>query len=50
MSLIILDYVPGTVTIDNYTYKSRLMLLTLLRLTIFYIKLNFLVNSSEGRI
>ncbi len=48
--LIILAYLPGVVSLYNYSYKAGLMLLTLLLLAGVYTGLEFLVHSPWGRI
>lgn len=48
--LILFAYVPGVVSLYNYSYKAGLMLLTLLVLALVYTGLEFLVNSPWGRI
>jgi neutral amino acid transport system permease protein len=48
--LILFAYVPGVVSLYNYSYKAGLMLLTLLVLALVYTGLEFLVHSPWGRI
>ena len=48
--LILFAYIPGVISLYNYTYKAGLMLLTLGVLTLIYIGLEILVNSPWGRI
>lgn len=49
-ALILLAYIPGVISLYNYTYKAGLMLLTLGVLALIYTGLEFLVNSPWGRI
>ena len=48
--LILFAYIPGVISLYNYTYKAGLMLLTLGCLTLIYVGLELLVNSPWGRI
>ncbi|MFM8296161.1 MAG: branched-chain amino acid ABC transporter permease [Microcystaceae cyanobacterium] len=49
-ALILFAYLPGVVSLYNYSYKAGLMLLTLLILAAVYTGLEFLVHSPWGRI
>ncbi|MFM7384380.1 MAG: branched-chain amino acid ABC transporter permease [Microcystaceae cyanobacterium] len=49
-ALILFAYLPGVVSLYNYSYKAGLMLLTLLLLAAVYTGLEFLVHSPWGRI
>ena len=48
--LLLVVYITGIIAIENYTYKSGLMLLVLIALAIVYFGLELLVNSPWGRV
>ncbi len=48
--LILFAYIPGVISLYNYSYKAGLMLLTLGMLALIYTGLEFLVHSPWGRI